>query len=92
MIKYTYSNGQVSRFALKKLDTVCEKTGKSVLVGVFCRQCPFFERMSTDIIYSRRPYVICNGHDKDDQGPDVSEIRNEIIEKIRHQALCAMDY
>lgn len=91
-ITYTYSNGQISHFTLKKVEGSCKRDpSHTVLIGVFCKHCPFYEGMewSKD---NGGEYVVCSSpfHEKDDEG--ARDIRYEMYEKIEHNALCALDY
>ena len=82
-ITYTYSNCQISHYTLKKVDGSCKRDKEhTILVGVFCKQCPFYEGIKEN-------YVICSSdfHKEDDEG--AKEIRWEINENLREQALTA---
>lgn len=82
-ITYTYDTGQISHFALKKVEGSCHRDeNHTVLIGVFCKHCPHYNGM-----HDR--YVICDYHDKDDEG--ASKARDEIYDTITRNALCALD-
>lgn len=92
MITYTYSNGQISHFTLKKVEGSCKRDpSHTVLIGVFCKHCPFYEGMEWSKDYGGE-YVVCSSpfHEKDDEG--ARDIRYEMYEKIKNNALCALDY
>lgn len=98
---YTYSNRQVSNYALKRVEGSCHKDPNHTrMVGIMCKSCPFYEGMASKFVMRklgyRTPeeadkYVVCNGFEKDDEGPNVSEIRESIYERIEYAALCALD-
>ena len=86
-LTYTYENGQISHFALKKVDGDCDiNPDRTTLVGVFCKQCSHYLGMHG------WKFVICEHHEKDDPDPEASDARHKICERIRHNALCALDY
>ncbi len=86
-LTYTYENGQISHFALKKVDGSCDiDPDRTTLVGVFCKQCPHYLGIHV------WKFVICEHHKKDDPDPEASDARHKIYERIRHNALCALDY
>ena len=82
-ITYTYDNRQISHFALKKVDGSCKRDeSHTILIGIFCKQCQFYEGMKDN-------YVICSSpfHKTDDEG--ARKIRYEICERIENDALIA---
>ena len=94
MITYSYENGQISHFALKKADHDCGLMGRTIPVGVFCKSCPHFEGLKAKTDWdtlTTRHYVICSHKDnKDDDG--MGDIRHEMYKGIENRALCALDY
>lgn len=87
-ITYTYDNGQISHFTLKRADTVCQKDkSRSVLIGVFCKTCPFYYGMKRD--EEGRTFVVCtsNFHKQDDEG--TRELRYKLWDEIKENALRA---
>ena len=91
-ITYSYENRHISHFTFKKVEGSCKRdSSHTVLIGVFCKNCPFYEGMKTDLD-SGHKFVICSSdfHKKDDEG--ASRIRRELFEEIENNALCALDY
>ena len=82
-LKYTYSNGEISHYALKKIWGSCHQDeNHTVLIGVFCRNCPFYAGEADD-------FIICEYHKKDDEG--ASRTRSKIYDDLRYEALCAFE-
>ena len=81
-ITYTYDTGKMSDFSCKRIDTYCHRDpNRTVLIGVFCKGCKFYEGMSGN-------YVLCSFHKKDDEGS--KGIRSKIYEELRDEALAAL--
>ena len=90
-ITYTYSNGHISHFSLKKVEGSCHRDpDRTVLIGVMCKFCPHY----CNRIEGR--YVLCDWegyqHDDDKDSTEVHDIRRKIYDRIEHDALCALDY
>ena len=82
-LTYTYANGQISDYVLKRIDGDCKKdSDHTIMVGVFCKQCPFYQGISGN-------YVICEYHKEDD--PGVTDERYNIYKNLQRDALCALD-
>lgn len=79
-ISYDYTTGQLSHFALVKVDGRCNV---KPLVGVFCRTCGHY-------LGSKGDFIICgNPNKRDDEG--AGQIRNEIYNHMRDAAFRALD-
>lgn len=100
---YTYDTRAVSKYALKLVEHACHKDpNRTRLVGVMCKSCPFYEGMASKFIdshidrnydsYAATRYVVCNGYEKDDEGPDVGRIRSAIYSTLEDRALKALCY
>ena len=80
-LTYTYDNGRISQYALKRVDTSCHRNeNRTVLIGVFCKQCPFYAGIQDD-------YVICEHYKEDD--PGASKTRSKINDRLKYLALCS---
>ena len=85
MITYSYENCQISHFALKRVEGDCHcNKERTVLVGVMCKLCPYYER-------DREEFIVCSHPDNhDDEG--ASDARYRFVRQIENNALCALDY
>ena len=71
------------------------------MVGIMCKSCPFYEGFAHNFIdrkvgnydtYEAMNYIVCNGFETDDEGPDVGRIRSAIYRTLEDHALRALDY
>ena len=76
MLTYTYKTGKITPFALRKADLQCDKNGKSIPVGVFCKQCPHYEGMKANFVICSHPEA------KDDDDITVRQYRSEICQLL----------
>lgn len=85
-ITYTYDNGQISHFVLKKVDSDCFRDNShTVSIGIFCKMCPFYYGMKRD--EEGHTFVVCtsNFHKQDDEG--ARELRYKLWNEIEENAL-----
>lgn len=81
-LTYTYDTGQVSHFALKRVEGDCHvDKDRTTLIGVFCRHCKYYAGIEDNL------YVICEYHKEDD--PGASYYRNKIVDNLIDNALKA---
>ena len=80
-IIYTYATGQISHYAVKRVDDDCRllDKDKTISCGVFCKSCKYFHS-----IYRR--YVLCT-HPQAVDSNDVEAVREEINSGLRQEAI-----
>ena len=82
MPRYNYQTGQaVLGFVLKRVEGNCNISGANRPIGVFCFGCKHYKG-------KRGKFVFCEYHDKDDPGS--SDLRDDLVEELRTEALCAL--
>lgn len=85
-LSYTYSNGAISHYVLKRVWGSCGvDNNKTTLIGVMCRQCKH-------CLGTYGNYILCDYHKQDDDPEITGAMRAEIYEIIRDEALRNLDY
>lgn len=85
-LTYTYSNGAISHYALKRVWGNCHvDESKTTLIGVMCKHCKHYLGINGK-------YVLCEYHKQDDDPEITGAIRAEIYESIRDEAIRYMDW
>lgn len=84
-LTYTYSNGSISHYALKRVWGDCHANeSRTTLIGVMCKNCKYY-------LGKRGDYVLCEYHKQDDDPEITGAIRDEIYKSLRDEALKYLD-
>lgn len=84
-IYYTYTTGNISHFAVKKVGRKCKS---KPLIGVLCKTCKDYCGMVDE------KYVLCSNPCESDyeDNEDVRDIHSKVYNNLKDNALRALDY
>ena len=79
MLTYSYETGRITRdFVFKKPDGNCNKDGRNIPIGVFCKTCEHFRTI-------KEGFILCGYHKTDD--PGYEPVRDRMYVRLRIEAL-----